>query len=397
MKKFLACLTVLLTLGGGVMAQDTVFGFNPEALLFFHNNEFNGEKVNGGTLPGFVLRPKVVWQPDGHLRVEGGLNWLYYWGASRYPGGVTYDGLAMYADTAMSPVHLRPWLRAKVRLLPWLSMVLGDLENSGHGLPRPLYNRERELTADPEAGAQLLVTAGDFSADAWVDWRNFIWLGSPTQERLVSGVTARSSFGFGQWELYMPLHAVVQHKGGQSLTDTMAVCNTGNGSAGLGVGRRVGKARLSAEMHAMGYLRKMNYHHPWSKAEDTAPREFDKGWGLYGLVRAEWDLAKTCRGTSLLVECSFWRGEAFVPLLGSPHYSNVSANTPELTLDRMDVVTLHTAYTASQWSKLYSVRFAGVMYIYLPFSGDRPGYPKVERGVEMSYTLGAYIHINPTL
>lgn len=390
MKRLLACLLGLLVLGGSVRAQDTAFRFNPEALLFFHNNEFSGEKVNGSTLPGFVLRPKMVWSPDSRVRVEGGLNWLYYWGASRYPAGVTYEGIAAYDDTTASPLHLRPWLRARVRLLPWLNMVLGNLENTGHGLPRPLYNPERGITADPEAGAQLLADAGAFSADAWVDWRNFIWLGSPVQERIVGGLSARGAFDIGQWDLYLPLHAVVQHEGGQSLTDTMPVCNTGNGSVGIGVGHRVGKARLEAEVHAMGYLRKMNYHHPWSKATETAPREFDNGWGLYGLVRAEWDFG-------LLAECSFWRGEAFIPLLGSPHYSNVSANTPGLTLDRMDVVTLHTAYTASRWSKLYSVMFAGLLYIYLPFSGDRPGYPKVERGVETSYTLGAYIHINPTL
>ena len=199
-------------------AQDTNRIFlHVDGSTFFIDNEYFGDRISGYTLPGFVLQPKVEWKLHNKVTLSGGLHWLYYWGARDYPATTAYGAYPLY-DSISRPMHILPWLQAKIQFTPQIRLKMGCLDNSGHSLPMPLYNDERQLVGDPEAGFELEVDGRWFNVDIWTDWREYIWDRSPVPERFTAGLSANLNHFFnGQWAVYLPLHFVVQHEGGQNM------------------------------------------------------------------------------------------------------------------------------------------------------------------------------------
>jgi hypothetical protein len=96
----------------------------------------------------------------------------------------------------------------------------------------------------------------------------------------------------------------------------------------------------------------------------------------------------------LAFDIAYWHGDDFVPLLGSPHFSSISVNTPGLVFDPMDMLVANASYKMRQFHYT-TLTFDALSYIYFPYSGDRPGYPKVERGAAASFSFGFNLKINP--
>ena len=98
----------------------------------------------------------------------------------------------------------------------------------------------------------------------------------------------------------------------------------------------------------------------------------------------------------LAFDIAYWYGNDFVPLLGSPHFSYISENTHGLVFDPMDILVVSASYKMRQF-RYTTLSFDALSYIYFPYSGDRPGYPKVERGAAASFSFGLFLNINPKL
>lgn len=374
-------------------AQDTAISLRVEGLAFFVDNEYSGSLTDGYTLPGFVLRPHVDWRLDRRVTLQLGANWLHYWGNHGFLRGPVNGVVPMASDT-VSTLHIVPWLQACIDFTPELSLVLGSLVNTdGHGLPLPLYNQERIFATDPEAGAQLLADWRWLKADVWVDWRDFIWYGSPRQEVFNCGaaLTPRLPLGSG-FVLTMPLHALVQHHGGEGLADTtMGHNNRFNGSAGLGLDYRNGELHLAARCQGMLYTRSGEeegtlVYDDWG-CLISKPVNFKHGWGALATAEAEYGRAHA--------DVSYWTGEKFIPLLGSYHFSNLSENTPDMTHDRTRVVTLRGCYT---WTfRDCRLMLTGAYYHYFPCTGDRTDYWKCQIPAENMFSFGLLLHFNPTI
>ena len=362
-------------------------------LHFFVNNEYAASRVDGYTLPGFVLRPRVAWRVEERVKVEAGVHWLHYWGNHSFPNK-TLEGWNS-ADSSHSPLHMLPWLQAKVDLSPWLTAVFGSLDNNdGHHLPLPLYNPERQYAADPEAGVQLMVNRRAVQADLWVDWRNYIWNHSPEQDRFAAGFSVRGRLPLGDnWELYLPLHGVLLHNGGEGVTDTtLPVRSRMNGAAGIGVSATLGNLDIAAEGYLMGYYN--------NRGENSTPlrdslgymvspgMDFRSGWGFYPVLKAGY------KGWHL--EASYWQGKRFVPLLGCYHFSNISSNTPDMTHDRIRVLTVRGGYTYGRL-KHCTLSVEGSYYHYFPFTGDRTGYLKVISPASDLFSVGLFLHLHPRI
>ena len=362
-------------------------------LHFFVNNEYAASRVDGYTLPGFVLRPRVAWRVEERVKVEAGVHWLHYWGNHSFPNK-TLEGWNS-ADSSHSPLHMLPWLQAKVDLSPWLTAVFGSLDNNdGHHLPLPLYNPERQYAADPEAGVQLMVNRRAVQADLWVDWRNYIWNHSPEQDRFAAGFSVRGRLHLGDnWELYLPLHGVLLHNGGEGVTDTtLPVRSRMNGAAGIGVSATLGNLDIAAEGYLMGYYN--------NRGENSTPlrdslgymvspgMDFRSGWGFYPVLKAGY------KGWHL--EASYWQGKRFVPLLGCYHFSNISSNTPDMTHDRIRVLTVRGGYTYGRL-KHCTLSVEGSYYHYFPFTGDRTGYLKVISPASDLFSVGLFLHLHPRI
>ena len=355
---------------------------------FFRNNEYAGERLDGYTLPGFYLRPQLQWQVESRVRLSAGMHWLHYWGAYRYPSNRSYADrpLPVHSDTTTA-VHLLPWVQARVDFNPTVSLILGSLESrDGHGLPQPLFEPELRYAADPEAGAQLLGQRPWMDLDLWVNWHEFIFAQSDHQERFYIGLSSRLKWEIKKTSLptphssltfYLPLYAIATHYGGESLTVYLRNHHQANYAGGLGVDWTQGDLGTGLEVLALGYIQRKGSIHP-----------YDNGWGIYPTLSFRYREAG--------LRLSYWHGEGFIPILGSPLFSNASANTEGLTIDRNRLLTLRLDY---RWRRFKSceVTLEGELHHCLPWTGDRPGYPKVERDGRTLFGFGIHVKLNPSI
>ena len=360
---------------------------------FFIDNEYSANRVDGYTLPGFTMRPYLAWQVNPKVEFQAGVHWLHYWGNSGYPRGPINEPSPASSDT-VDAIHLLPWMQAKVGITPEITLVAGSLVNTdGHGLPYPLYNPERLYAVDPEAGLQMLADFSHLNADLWVDWRNFIWQHSTTQEVFNVGVSLQPRWPINnRWEIYLPLHLLVQHHGGESLADTtLGHDNRSNASVGIGLNYRHNKLTITAEAHAMHYSRSGEpegtlIYDEWGCLRSN-PIDFKQGWGGYAMLKASY------RNTN--AELSYWMSEKFVPLLGCYHFSNVSCNTPYMTHDRIQVLTLRGSHTLPL--EHCDLTVLGAFHYYFPYTGDRKDYWKCYMPDEGMFSFGCLINIHPTI
>ena len=308
--------------------------FDIDGQLFFVDNEYFGERLSGYTLPGFVLRPRLVlWKGRELLwgkgfTLEGGVHWLHLWGARCYP---TLLGTTPWPSNPDSNhrLHLLPWLQAKVIFNERLQLLLGSLGNSGHHLPLPLYNPDLFFVADPEAGIELTYEGSHAVADLWVDWCEYIWSHSNVPERFTAGLSGQLQTYWGDVQLYLPFHAVGRHEGGQNMAVDHTVGNTVNLATGLGAFYNAGNVYYDLRCRLMWYNQRGN---------PAAP--FTSGWGVYPELKLRFPREKSEGDLTV----SYWYGKDFVPLLGSWLYSNLSALKSTLMFDRTQLVTAKASY-----------------------------------------------------
>lgn len=336
-----------------IHAQDTnTIDLRIDGYLFFIDDEYFGRRIEGYTLPGFRLNPKVVWSNNKHLTLSGGVSWLHYWGAHSYPNTMSYGVLPNYSDTA-TLMHVVPWLQAKLQLAKGLELTLGSFDPDDiHNLPTPLRDIEREVAADPECGI-MLSAWGDIgkdwwgTADWWIDWREFIWNNSPHQERFTMGLSGKLHYYIPSTDLslIMPLHFLAQHVGGQVLATTTPIQNNFNAASGLGIQYDLTEP-WAVGLHCLA----MWYHQHGNTAVP-----FDNGWGLYPYL-------KVIYGKRWGIEISYWQGERFVPLLGSWLYSNLSSVDGTTVFDRTQMLSFHAYYNWKPQNEPFNLHIGGLAH-----------------------------------
>ena len=345
-----------------------------DGYLFFIDDEYFGRRIEGYTLPGFRLNPKVVWSNNKHLTLSGGVSWLHYWGAHSYPNTMNYGVLPNYSDTA-TLMHVVPWLQAKIKLAKGLELTLGSINSDdNHYLPIPLRDIEREVAADPECGIMLSGWGGmgeDWwgSADWWIDWREFIWNNSPRQERFTMGLSGKLHYYIPSTDLtlIMPLHFLAQHVGGQVLAQRTPIQNNFNAASGLGIQYDL-EEPWAVGLHCLA----MWYHQYGNTAVP-----FTHGWGLYPML-------KVVYGKRMGIEISYWQGERFVPLQGSWLYSNLSSVDGTTVFDRAQMLSLHTYYNWSPEGEPFNLHIGGSAHYDI---GER----------QMQYAVRCALYFHPSI
>lgn len=383
--KRIVLLIVTITITAHTISQsaDTTrnsrFSLRADFEYFFKDNEFSAEKTSGYTIPGFYFRPRLVWNVEKHVRLEAGVHWLHYWGASSYPRNISFTAFPEMGEES-APSHVLPWMQARVDVLPQLSLVFGNLYNNDKHLqlPRPLYDDELLYATDPEAGIQMLLNFKYFNADIWADWRNFIFRGSETQERFICGFSGRvKPIQTNVVNLSLPIHAIVQHTGGEMVAVSCATISMFNFSAGLQLGLRMGKVEVTTGCHAVAFI----------NSGDTT-LSFKNGWGIYPHLGAKF------AGVSM--DVAYWHGDNFVPLLGSPHFSNVSVKKTGLVFDPMDMLCASVGYELKKFRHT-TLAVEGLTYIYFPYSGTFGDFTRIEKDGAASFAFGFFLKVNPKI
>ena len=175
------------------------FDADLQANFFFINNEYFAPQVEGYTLVGYVVRPSFKWScSPGRLLLSLGVHSLRYGGADHAHRNTPYIALG--------------W-----RISRRLSLQMGSLPgSSSHCLSDATLNPEAELVDRPEFGAQLQYCGSTFSGHAWVNWRQFIFLGDTIPERFTAGISASiATHSTSKVAFSMPFAVVFNHVGGQ--------------------------------------------------------------------------------------------------------------------------------------------------------------------------------------
>ena len=330
-------------------ADSATISLRADGYLFFIDDEYFGRRIEGYTLPGFRLNPKLVWSNHKHLTLEAGVSWLHYWGAHSYPATTSYGVLPNYSDTA-TLMHIVPWLQAKVKLAKGLELTMGSINpDDNHFLPTPLRDLEREVAADPECGL-MLSARGEMGkywwgkGNIWVDWREFIWNNSPRQERFTMGLSSVIDYDipYTNLTLKLPLHFIAQHVGGQVLAQRTPIQNNFNAASGLGI-----QYDFTDSWSVGMYCRAMWYHQHGNTAVP-----FPNGWGVYPSLHANYD-------NRLYLDLSYWQGERFVPLLGSWLYSNLSSVDGTTVFDRTQMISIQSSYNWSPSGEPFNLHIGG--------------------------------------
>lgn len=264
-------------------------------LNFFKNNEYKSKYVDGYTLTGAWLRPKLLYYPDKRLRLELGGQVLSYNGRTDY--------------------QLFPWFAAVYKPTRQLTLRMGSLDNDrNHGLPEPLFDGEHFLNSRPEAGVQVKMENRKLKADLWIDWQQMIFKGDPYKERFVFGAVVEPTlFRDEQVQLSLPVTFSGQHEGGEiDMAPGLARTHIAV-SEGIRFVRRLDGTIIKSWL-AEGSLLQSTY----PEGETALPARKGSAWYLRaGLTSGYGNLT-----------AGYWQGTRFFTPLGMPLFQNGAIGQP---------------------------------------------------------------------
>lgn len=395
-----ACLLAFMALAGmSVKAQmverlcRTDYEIRPERqgelsveldnISFFKDNEFAGSVINGYSLPGMWLQPKAVFYPLANMKLELGMHALIYSGAYKYPN-YAYHDIAIWKGTQYQQgAHLLPYFRAQLALSR-VNLILGNLYGGeNHRLIEPLYNPELNLTADPEAGFQVLCDLKRWHFDAWINWQSFIFESDTHQEAFTVGLSSLVRFNKpeARFHYYLPVQMTIQHRGGEQIADNKRPVQTlANGAIGAGmvwnVQRKVLK-QVNVEADLLGYYQESGKLWP-----------FDKGYGVY--AKAAVDL-----GNYIRVKGGYFACRDFISLFGSPYFGAVSMKTEGAVYENPRTCFLSVEYSRT-FAKHYAFGAKGDLYYVLPGTMKQASGERVAEGGMANFSFGVYLRVNPS-
>lgn len=353
--------------------------------LFFKNNEFDGKIIKGYSLPGLWIQPKLIYYPLSNIKLELGAHALIYRGAYKYPN-FAYNDISLWKGTQYQKgAHIVPFVRGQVAFKN-LNIVLGNIYGAqNHLLIEPLYNTELNLTADPEAGLQILYDRPRFHLDLWLNWESFIFDKDTHQEAFTLGLSTKTLLNdpTKRWHFYVPFQLLGQHRGGEALQgNDRPVSTLINGAVGLGATwninpHRTWAKRMHFEVDALGYYQQSGKLWP-----------FDKGLGAY--ARATLDLHD-----DFLLNAGYFYCKNFISLFGHPYYGAVSMVEEGMTLNKPQTLSLTAEYSRS-FAKHFGIGAKTEIYYNMPGTMRTNEGTQLKGNNSFNFTIGVYLRVNPS-
>lgn len=351
--------------------------------LFFQDNEFDTPMMRGYTLPGFQFRPSISYRPNENVNVDLGVYLFKFWGTDSYPN-LAYTDICEWTgkENVTRGLHLLPFFRVQMATNGGLNIVLGSIYGGRHHrLIAPLYAPELNLTADPEAGAQVLYTNKWLDFDMWVNWQSFIYKNDTHQEAFTFGVSSRLKYNreSSRLHLYTPVQILFQHRGGE--IDTLvhnSVQTLFNGATGLAarynINHRAIKT-LGLEADALLYNQQVGSLWP-----------IDHGWAYF--LKGTLDVAE------IHTRFGYYESHRFVSLMGYPFFGSISTRNPDLTFNRYSTLFLGLDYS-HEFAPGYRFGVDAALYRHLAATGYIDGMPQ-PYGASTSFYAAIYFRINPS-
>ena len=260
---------------------------------FFRNDEYFGDYVEGYTLPGYSIRPTLMYQVAPNVSLEAGAELLQYGGEDKYDRVV-------------------PYLSAQWQVCKNVRLTMGCIEGASRaGLSEAIYDDEHQLNMLPETGAQVHVRGEKLNFTLWMNWQQFIKRFDTIPERFMAGIALdyEPSNKQSEWSLSVPLRLTISHIGGQISDYPERMQSLANGSLALRVGRHFDNTfvrSLTFDMEGLFFYT--------MSGSDVRP--FADGLALYPKVKIDTKIFGATLG--------YYTAKNFFSLHGNPLFMSLS-------------------------------------------------------------------------
>lgn len=290
-------------------------------LGFSKNNEYFDTIIEGYTLLGYQLHPKLSYYPRKNVRLDAGVYVQQDFGNRKF-------------STVVPTVSL------KITKGP-LALVFGNIESSlNHRLIEPLYDFERVLSDRMETGIQLQWMTDGLFFDLWLDWQNMIYNNDSEQERFVSGLSLNKRIiKRGLFQVSIPVQILMSHKGGQINVSSSPLETVMNSAVGIELQQETSGFIKAAK--ANGFY----VNHNNMSSANVIP--YADGSGLYinGNISTTFGLD---------IMASYWQAHEFISIQGGKVYPSVSEYDYRVQQENMRLIMLRLLYNKEVAKGLYA-------------------------------------------
>lgn len=285
-----------------------------DAVFFFKNNEYFAPAAEGYTLPGYLLRPTLTWGGD-RLAITGGLQALQYGGMNK----------ARY---------VRLFAAARWQATDFLAIQMGCLPGpASHAIHEAVQDPEQQLTEKPELGLQLSVRRPRLAAEAWVNWRKFIFIGDTVPERFTAGLKAViAPKASSRAAFTLPASLVFEHIGGQISDYDEPMQSLANVTLSPTLTLR---RDSSSFVKSLAFAANLFAFHTMAGSD---VRPFDDGWAVSPEVRL---VAK-----HLEAAIGYFHGRDFFAMRGNPLFWSISNYDASFYEPNRDLLSLSASFVA---------------------------------------------------
>ncbi len=267
--------------------------FRIENSNFLKNDEYFNDIVQGYTLIGYFINPKLVYFPAKNARIEVGAHFLKYSGIDQF-------------------TKVLPTLSFHYQAGKSTEIVIGTLNGTAnHELIEPIFKYEYFFTDNVENGLQFLFNTKYYKGDIWVNWQQFIFKGDSKQEIFTAGISNRF-FLNGQHKLHslsIPLQILFVHHGGQINETTKSVTTLNNYAIGLNYCYNPVSAFIKSVSIESFYV-------SFKDQSSDHQLPYIRGYGLYS--------SATVKASYFDLSIAHWFGDFYLSAHGDPIFQSAS-------------------------------------------------------------------------
>lgn len=202
---------------------------------FFINNEYFSPVVEGYTLFGYWINPKLNLKITKEISIEAGFF------ANKYFGIESYSHFTPTYTIDISKQHTK--------------FQIGTIDFKNTILSSPLISDERKYTNPTHEGMYFLHTKAKLKTSIWVEWEDFLFHNEDKQEvlNICTSNKLRHLFDSSN-QIGIGLEAIILHKGGQiNANPKKDLVMTANTNTSLFYIKKLYKTTLTLSQSYYGY------------------------------------------------------------------------------------------------------------------------------------------------
>ncbi len=272
--------------------------FRVENSNFLKNNEYFNDIIQGYTLIGWFVNPKLIYYPAKNAKIEAGVHFLKYSGIDSF-------------------TRVLPTLSFQYKINKSIDVVIGTLYGTtNHQMIEPIFRYEYYFTDNVENGLQFLFNTDKYKGEVWINWQEFIFTGEDKQEIFTAGITNRFflSKKENKHQFSIPLQLLFVHRGGQINQSRQQSISLNNDAFGLSYQYNLNGRflkTLGAEQYYLVYKdMSSSYQFPYTL-----------GYGLYTNLFAS--------AGDFHAQASWFYGDHYISLRGHPIFQSRSTHPKE--------------------------------------------------------------------